>query len=82
MVPETISIWKKSCFAGVDAQGPRSGEKQASDHDRMGNRPSLREFLHVYDMGAAVRFCLENDIPHGMMNVGSGRSIRSPKSPE
>lgn len=32
----------------------------------------LREFLHVYDMGAAVRFCLENDIPHGMMNVGSG----------
>lgn len=40
-----------------------------------GTGTPLREFLHVDDMAAAARFCLERDIPHSMVNVGSGDEI-------
>ena len=35
----------------------------------------MREFLHVDDMASAAKFCLENDIPHSMVNVGSGDEV-------
>lgn len=40
-----------------------------------GTGAPLREFLHVDDMASAVRFCLENDVPHSMVNVGTGEEI-------
>jgi GDP-L-fucose synthase len=40
-----------------------------------GTGTPLREFLHVDDMAAAVRFCLETDIPYSMVNVGTGEEI-------
>lgn len=40
-----------------------------------GTGSPLREFLHVDDMASAVRFCLENDVPHSMVNVGTGDEI-------
>lgn len=40
-----------------------------------GTGSPLREFLHVDDMAAAVRFCLETDVPYSMVNVGTGDEI-------
>lgn len=40
-----------------------------------GTGTPLREFLHVDDMAAAALFCLENDVPYSMVNVGSGEEI-------
>jgi GDP-L-fucose synthase len=40
-----------------------------------GTGTPLREFLHVDDMAAAVRFCLETDVPYSMVNVGTGEEI-------
>lgn len=40
-----------------------------------GSGTPLREFLHVDDMAAAARFCLENEIAYSMVNVGSGEEI-------
>lgn len=40
-----------------------------------GTGAPLREFLHVDDMAAAVRFCLETDVPYAMVNVGTGDEI-------
>lgn len=40
-----------------------------------GTGKPLREFLHVDDMASAVLFCLENEIPHSMVNVGTGDEL-------
>ncbi|MBO6835809.1 MAG: GDP-L-fucose synthase [Alphaproteobacteria bacterium] len=40
-----------------------------------GSGTPLREFLHVDDMAGAARFCLENDVPYDMVNVGSGAEL-------
>ena len=40
-----------------------------------GSGTPLREFLHVDDMAASARFCLEHDLPYSMVNVGSGEEI-------
>ena len=40
-----------------------------------GTGTPLREFLHVDDMAAAARYCLENDTPYSMVNVGSGEEV-------
>ena len=40
-----------------------------------GSGKPLREFLFVDDMAASALFCLENDIPHSMVNVGTGDEV-------
>lgn len=40
-----------------------------------GSGTPLREFLHVDDMAAAARHCLEREVPYSMVNVGSGQEI-------
>ena len=47
----------------------------AASMEVWGTGAPLREFLHVDDMASAVRFCLENDVPHSMVNVGTGEEI-------
>ncbi len=47
----------------------------ASSMTVWGSGTPLREFLHVDDMAAAARHCLEREIPYSMVNVGSGEEI-------
>lgn len=56
----------------------KAHEAKLAGQDSMevwGTGTPLREFLHVDDMAAASRFCLENDVPYSMVNVGSGEEI-------
>ena len=36
----------------------------------------MREFLHVDDLVAAVRFVLENQMEHYLYNVGTGKDVK------
>lgn len=47
----------------------------ASEMVAWGTGTPLREFLHVDDMAAAALFCLQQDVPYSMVNVGSGDEI-------
>lgn len=40
-----------------------------------GSGSPMREFLHVNDMGKAVKFALENVLPDNLYNIGTGRDI-------
>lgn len=40
-----------------------------------GTGTPLREFLHVDDLADAALFCMREDVPHSMMNVGSGVEV-------
>ncbi len=54
-------------------------------HDaKVNNQPSvqlwgsgspMREFLHVNDMGKAVKFAMENVLPDNLYNIGTGKDI-------
>jgi GDP-L-fucose synthase len=37
-----------------------------------GSGTPMREFLHVDDLAAAVKFTLENELPDNLYNVGTG----------
>lgn len=40
-----------------------------------GSGTPLREFLYVDDLSKAILFCLENNLNHGIYNIGSGEEI-------
>ena len=40
-----------------------------------GSGSPMREFLHVDDLGNAVLFAIENELRHGLYNVGTGKDI-------
>ena len=35
----------------------------------------MREFLYVDDLSNAIMFLINNNITHGLLNVGSGKEI-------
>ena len=40
-----------------------------------GSGSPMREFLHVNDMGKAVKFAMENTLPDNLYNIGTGKDI-------
>ena len=42
---------------------------------KYGRWSPLREFLYVDDLASAIKFVIENDISHDLINVGFGEEI-------
>ena len=50
-------------------------ENNNSDVVLWGTGRPMREFLHVDDLGNAVLFAIENEMRHGLYNVGTGSDL-------
>jgi len=72
---DNFDLEKSHVIPALLRKAHEAKEAGASTIPVWGTGSPLREFLHVDDMASAAKFCLENDVPHSMVNVGSGDEV-------
>jgi GDP-L-fucose synthase len=72
---DNFDLEKSHVIPALMRKAHEAKQAGAAEMTVWGSGRPLREFLHVDDMARAARFCLETDIPHSMVNVGSGEEI-------